>query len=206
MEIEYKGANCVVLKTKSDIVVVDPTENVEVKDFGTGSIVLWTDDSFKPSTGQSGFTIDMPGEFEHGGVSIRGVAARRHIDPSGKRAVIYKVDISGVRLAVLGHIDAPLDEKTLESIGVVDILTLPVGGGGYTLDGKDAMEIIRQVSPRVVVPTHFEDGVLYEVPQESFSVFEKEFGGAVEDKGLSFKVKNIEELPSGPAIYRLKRS
>lgn len=206
MEIEYKGANCVVLKTKSDIVVVDPTTNVGVKDFGTGSVVLWTDDSFKLGTDQSGFIIDMPGEFEHGGVSVRGIAAKRHIDPDGRRAVIYKVDIGGIRLAVLGHIDAPLDEKMLETIGVVDVLIVPIGGGGYTLDSKDAMETIRQVSPRIVIPTHFEDGVLYEVPQENFSAFEKEFSGVVEDKGLGFKIKSIEELPSGPVVYRLKRS
>lgn len=206
MDIEYKGANCVILKTKTDIVVVDPTNSVGVRDFGAGSVILWTDDSFESDTKQSGFIVDMPGEFEHGGVSVRGVAVKRHIDQDGKRAVVYKVSIAGVRLAILGHIDAPLDEKTLEAIGVVDVLILPVGGGGYTLDGKDAVDVIRQISPRVVIPTHFEDGVLYEVPQESLSVFEKEFGGVVEDKGLSFKIKNIEELPDGPVAYKLKRS
>lgn len=206
MEIEYKGANCVVIKTKTDVVVVDPTSNVGVKDFGTGSIVLWTDETFESGVQQSGFTIDMPGEFEHGGVSVRGIMAKRRIDQEGKKSVIYKLDLAGIRLAVLGHIETPLDEKTLETIGVVDVLITPVGGGGYTLDGKDATEVIRQVSPRIVAPTHFNDGTSYEVPQESLDIFEKEFAGAVEDKGLSFKIKNIEELSSGPVIYKLKRS
>ena len=32
MEIDYKGANCVVIKDKNALIIVDPTPNATVKD------------------------------------------------------------------------------------------------------------------------------------------------------------------------------
>jgi L-ascorbate metabolism protein UlaG (beta-lactamase superfamily) len=208
MDIEYRGANCVVLKTKNDVVVVDPTSNVNAKDYGDKAMILFTDEKYEEGTKQSGFIIDQPGEYEKGEVSVRGIATRRYIDPEeyGKKATMYRVEFGGVRLAVLGNVTNSIDEKDLESLGVVDIVVVPVGGGGYTLDAKDAAAVIRQIGPRVVVPTHFDDGTKYEVPQEGLDVFVKEFGGLHEDKETSFKIKSIEELPEGPVVYSLKRS
>jgi len=208
MEIEYRGANCVVLKTKNDTVVIDPTTNVNAKDFGDKAMILFTDDRFEEGTKQSGFIINQPGEYEKGDVSVRGIAVRRHIDPEeyGKKATMYRVEFGGVRIAVLGHVTNAIDDDELEALGVVDLAIVPVGGGGYTLDGKDASTIIRQIGPRVVVPTHYSDGTKYEVPQDDLATFVKEFGGLQEDKGTSFKIKTIEELPEGPVVYSLKRS
>jgi L-ascorbate metabolism protein UlaG (beta-lactamase superfamily) len=208
MEIEYKGANCVVLKTKNDIVVVDPTSNLSTKDYGDKAIILYTDEKFEDGVKQGGFIIDQPGEYEKGEVSVRGIAVRRYIDPEeyGKKVTMYRVEFGGVRLAVLGNITHSIDEGDLESLGVVDLVIIPVGGGGYTLDAKDASTIIRQIGPRVAIPVHFDDGVKYEVPQDKLEVFVKEFGGSYEDQGVSLKIKSIEELPEGPVVYGLKRS
>ena len=208
MEIEYKGANCIVLRTKSEVVLIDPTANLGLKDHGEKAMILFTDEKLADGTKQSGFIIDQPGEYEKGDVSARGIAVRRYIDPEdyGKKAVIYRVELGGIRIAVLGHVTNSIDENSLEALGVVDIVIIPVGGNGYTLDAKDASTIIRQIGPRVVVPTHFKDGTRYEVPQEGLETFIKEFGGLFEDKGVSFKIKNIEELPEGPAVYCLNRS
>jgi L-ascorbate metabolism protein UlaG (beta-lactamase superfamily) len=206
MEIEYKGANCTVIKTKNSTVIVDPTENVGVRDYGPLAIVLYTDQRFEENSKQTGFAIDMPGEFEKGEVSVRGIASRRHIDPEGKEVTIYKLELAGFRIAILGHVATPLSENDLEQIGVVDIMILPVGGNGYTLDSMEATTTVRQIGPRVVIPTHFDDGTTYEVPQEKLEVFKKEFGGAQEEKGTSVKMKNIEELAEGPVIFELKKS
>ena len=208
MEIEYKGANCVVLKTKNDTVVVDPTADTGVKDFGKNAMILYTDERFMEGSQQSGFVINEPGEYERGDVSVRGIAVRRYIDPedNGKKATMYRVEFGGVRLAVLRNITHAIDDDSLEALGVVDVVIIPVGGGGYTLDAKDASTIIRQIGSRVVVPTHFSDGTKYEVPQDDLEVFVKEFGGLNEDKDTSFKIKTIEELPEGPVIYSLRRT
>jgi L-ascorbate metabolism protein UlaG (beta-lactamase superfamily) len=208
MDIEYRGANCVVLKTKGDIVVVDPAREVNAKDYGEKAIILYTDEKFMEGPKQSGFVISAPGEYEKGEVSVRGIAVRRYIDPEeyGKKATMYRVEFGGVRVAVLGNLTNSIDEDDLESLGVVDVVVIPVGGGGYTLDGKDASLIIRQIGPRVAIPTHFDDGTKYEVPQDKLESFVKEFGGSHENKGANLKIKSVEELPEGPVIYELKRS
>ncbi|MDR1300177.1 MAG: MBL fold metallo-hydrolase [Candidatus Nomurabacteria bacterium] len=208
MEIEYKGANCVVIKAKNGLVVVDPESAVNLRDYGENAVVLYTDPRFETDAKQSGFVVDMPGEFERGEVSISGIAVKRHIDPEadGKQGTMYRIELGSVRLVVLGHIDSPLSEEDLEKIGVVDIAIVPVGGGGYTLDAEDAAAVIKQIEPRAILPVHFEDGTRYEVPQDKLSVFESEFGGLQDDKGASLKLKNIDELPEGPVVIKLKKS
>jgi hypothetical protein len=208
MEIEYKGANCVVVKTKTGLVVVDPSAEVNLRDYGADAVILYTDERFEAGSKQSGFVIDMPGEYEHKDISIRGIQVRRHLDPEekGKNGVVYAVTMAGVRFAFLGHVNAPISEEGLENLGVVDILFIPVGGNGYTLDAKDAATIIRQVEPKVAVPMHFDDGTKYEVPAEKLETFISEFGGTSEDKGASIKLKRPEDLPQGPVVWTIKKS
>jgi L-ascorbate metabolism protein UlaG (beta-lactamase superfamily) len=66
---------------------------------------------------------------------------------------------------VTGHVYPELDDKQLESIGRVDVMVVPVGGNGFTLDPLGALKLIRKVEPSVVVPTQYTvPGLSYEVP------------------------------------------
>jgi len=206
MEIEYKGANCVVIKDKKILIVVDPTTNVSVKDIqNPDTMILATQEKIAPKNVPA-FVIDMPGEYEHENVSIRGIAAHAHIDKDGKNATIYRVEIESVRIAIIGHVDAPLSDDDLEDIGVIDIVIIPVGGGGYTLDARDAATITRQIAPKIVIPTHYADThIKYEVPQEDVAAFTKEIGGAHE-KSSALRIKNVSSLPEILTIYELTRT
>ena len=49
MEIDYKGANCVVIKDKNALIIVDPTPNATVKDLqNPEAVVLATQPNFAP--------------------------------------------------------------------------------------------------------------------------------------------------------------
>jgi L-ascorbate metabolism protein UlaG (beta-lactamase superfamily) len=205
MEIEFKGANCVVIKDKDSLIVVDPTANVSVKAANDeNAVILATQENFAKSEREAkNFVIDMPGEYEHNDISVRGIPAHIHTDKDGKNGTMYRIETKDARIAVIGHTDAPLSDDDLESLGVVDILIIPVGGGGYTLDAKDAATIARQISPKVVIPTHFADEkIKYEVPQEPIENFIKEIGGAHE-KQNTLKVKN---LPLVMTVMELSRT
>ena len=206
MEIEYRGANCVVIKGKKTTIVVDPTSNVSAKESQKAeNVILATQEKFTPLD-SSAFVIDMPGEYEYNDTSVRGIPVPTHIGEGGQDATMYRVETDGVRIAVVGHTSAPIDEDDLENLGVIDIAIVPVGGGGYTLDASDAATVIRQISPKVVIPTHFADPqVKYEVPQEKISVFTNEMGGAHE-KSTSFKIKSVSNLPEILTIYELDRT
>src|SRR3989344_5437828 len=43
------------------------------------------------------------------------------------------------------------EEHQLEEMGDVDILMIPVGGV-YTIDYKEAVDIVRQIEPKIIIP------------------------------------------------------
>lgn len=206
MDFEYKGGNCIVISSKQGTVVIDGRlEGLGLKDVQPkDAIQVATQDGFAASDGR--ITIDMPGEYEVSDISIRGVAAARMVDHDGSyKATMYRIVFPDLVVAVLGHIASPLNEDQLESLGVVDVLIVPVGGTGYTLDAKQAVDMVHKVDPKVIIPTHFADSkIKYEVPQEELTVFLKEIGGAHESMP-KWKVKN-GVLPEVQTVIELSRT
>ncbi len=87
----------------------------------------------------------FPGEYEVSEVSIFGISARAHMDEKGQEtATIFKIQFEDLRVAVVGHIHPDLTDDHLEEIGAVDILIVPVGGNGYTLDPIGALQVIKK--------------------------------------------------------------
>lgn len=208
-EIEYKGGNCVSISTKSLKLVSDPNisilglKNVGVKD----AIELATEQRFLSGSPDARLSIEGPGEYEIGDFSIRGIPALRHIDTEsdGRNTTIYSMNIGEISLGLVGNIAANLTEDQLEAIGVVDILILPVGGGGYTLDGEQAARLARQIDPKVIFPVHYADkGISYEGHQDGIEPFLEEIGVPAEtlDK---YRLKNASALPPAMSVIVLKR-
>ena len=169
MDIQFYGANCLVLSSKQVRLVVDDTlvalgSKSVTKD---GDISLFTG-TYDAVTAKPKILIDMPGEYEASNISILGMQARSHMDEEGKKnAVMYKITWGETRVLIAGHVFPKLSETELETIGIIDIMFVPVGGNGYTLDGTGAMQLVKQVEPKLVVPTHYADSSLnYEVPQQ----------------------------------------
>lgn len=204
MDIEYHGANCVIIKNKTTSIVVDPTTNSSAKEQNSdGRVVLSTMGELAQRGDE--LVIDMPGEFEYREASIKGIPVHRHTDESGKNATMYQVDFNDVKIAIIGHTDAPLEDDDLENLGMIDIVIIPIGGNGYTLDGHDAATIVRQISPKIVIPTHFDDGkTTYEVPQEIVEPFAKELG-VQHEKQSSLKIKTSGDLSDTLTIVELSR-
>jgi L-ascorbate metabolism protein UlaG (beta-lactamase superfamily) len=87
------------------------------------------------------------------------------------------------------------------------MVILPVGGGGLTLDATSAAGIVRQIDPKVVIPTHYAgEGLTYEMPQETLETFVKELGAPVEDAGSKYKVKGAATLPATLTVVEIARS
>jgi len=168
MDIQFYGANCLVLSNKQTRVVVDDT----LAELGgksitkDGDICLFTG-NHQPVSGAPKLVIDMPGEYEASNVSIVGMQVRSHMDEQGaKSAVLYKITWGDTRVLVTGHIFPKLTDDQLEAIGIVDVMFVPVGGNGYTLDATGALQLIKAIEPKLVVPTHYADAKLaFEVPQ-----------------------------------------
>lgn len=209
-DIEYKGGNTVVFATKKTTLVADPkTSVVGLKDTVVKDAVeLATETRFSLDSKEAGLAIEGPGEYEIGDFSIRGISATRHIDTDDneKIATIYRIEVGDVRIALLGNIAPKLTEDQLEEIGVVDILIIPVGGNGYTLDATSAAALVRQIDPKVVIPVHYADGaVKYEVPQDTLETFVKELGAPIETVS-KYKLKGSVSLALTLTVIQVERS
>jgi len=195
MELQYFGANCLRLSAKkAQIVIDDNLANIGLKSITKpADISLRTSREFPEHT-EAMFRAELPGEYEVSGVVIHGVPARAHMDEEGKHnAVIYTIQADDTKVLVLGHIYPELSEDQLEQIGMVDIAVVPVGGNGYTLDGVGALKVIKQIEPKVVIPTHYADSkIKYEVPQAPLADAVKGLGMEVSETLAKFKIKPAE--------------
>ena len=209
-EIEYKGANCVVISTKKASIVTDPKlsivglKDANVKD----AIELATEARFAIDSEDARLVIEGPGEYGVADFDIRGVSAQRHLDAETepKASTMYRIETSEIRAVVIGNIYEKLTEAQLEDIGIVDVVIIPVGGSGYTLDATGAATIVRQIDPKAVVPVHYDDSALkYEVPQSDVDVFVKELGAPVEETP-KLKLKNSGALPPALTVFKLARA
>ena len=209
-DIEYKGANSIIISTKKISLITDPKHSI----FGNKDLVikdgieLATEERFKTDNEDFKLSISYPGNYEVSDFTINGYQEKRHIDEDkdGKKSVIYSVEVCGVRIGILGNIDPNLSDDQLENLGVLDILVLPVGGGGYTLDVTAAANIARRSDAKIIIPVHHaDDGINYEVPQSDFALFEKELGVDVE-KTTKYKVKSATSLPEKMTIVKIERT
>lgn len=206
MELTYYGANCVRLAAKKAQIVVDDN----LKALGLKDVTKPTDISLRtnPSFTEhpAAFRAEMPGEYEVSGIVIRGIAARSHMDEEGKHsATIYTIQADDTKAVVLGHIFPELTEDQLEAIGIVDVAIVPVGGMGYTLDGAGALNVIKQIEPKIVIPTHYADkAIRYEVPQAELADAVKNLGMEASEAVSKYKIKP-SELSDSTKLVVLER-
>jgi len=61
-----------------------------------------------------------------------------------------------MRFCHLGDLgQSELNPEQLDKIGQIDVLMIPVGGGGYTISSAEAVKIVGQIEPRIVIPMHY---------------------------------------------------
>ena len=212
IEIEYKGGNSLTIKSNQGKMMIDP--NLSMNGLGSlktaGNIELATEDRFSVKDPDALVIINGPGEYGIADFDIAGFSALRHIDGEGdeKLSTVYRIEVGAeARIGLIGNIANKISEDQYEKIGVIDILIIPVGGNGYTLDAKDAAAIVKHVEPKVVIPVSYSDsGIKYEVPQDSVELFVKELGTQNAETVSKYKVKNAMTLPEVLTVMQIERS
>ena len=130
------------------------------------------------------FVIDGPGEYEVSDVFVYG----RQVNGTS----IYLLAFDDLKIAFLGEYGhQPLSDKYLEVVEGADILILPVGGGDLTT-AKEAVKIINQIEPRIVIPSCHKAG-MGKIKADDIQVFIKEFG--VNPEELDKLKINKRDLP-----------
>lgn len=218
MEVTYLGHSCFRIKGKKNIIVTDPYEDyvgfemprvsadiVTVshhhQDHNNISAVKGTTKRKEP------FIVDGPGEYEISGISIFGIASFHDSSRGTKRGenTIYLITIDNLRLAHLGDLGHKLTEAELEELNGVDILFIPIGGT-YTIDDNEAIEVIGQIEPQIIIPMHFKTPDMK--PDFGIEITVDDFLKAIGEEANKAKDKLIiskEKLPEEREIVVLKR-
>ena len=91
--------------------------------------------------------LEGAGEIETGGVFIEGITQKSN--------TIYLIKSEDMVICHLGSLEKKnLKEEILEKIANVDILLIPIGGHG-TLDYEEAIFLINQIEPKIIIPMHY---------------------------------------------------
>ncbi len=198
MDISYLGGGSIKLSGRLLNVVSDPGKSKKV----TADVVLLTAGNVGNVTDGAGMVIDGPGEYEVKEALITGIPTRLHVDAEGQNGTAYLVDIDDVKVVVLGNVAPELTNDELELLGGADVLVVPVGGNGLTLDATAAAQVVSQIEPKYVIPVHYDDGVSsYAMPQDNVDKFLSEVGAQPEPVA-KLKVNN-KEMPLETTIVVL---
>ncbi len=163
MDVTYFGHSSFKLKGRQGSVVTDPydPEMVGLKFAKIDADIVTVSHNHQDHDKVDLITnvkkvIDGPGEYEVLGISIIGLPSF-HDDKKGEergKNVIFVIEMDGIRLAHLGDLGHKLAENTLEAMGDIDVLMIPVGGG-FTIGPVEAVEVTRQIEPSIVIPMHY---------------------------------------------------
>jgi len=103
------------------------------------------------------FIIEGPGEYDIKGVFIQGISGYHDNLQGTQRGsiTIYTIETEGIRLCHLSDLgQKELTSDQLDKIGDIDILMIPIGGV-YTIDAAEAIKIMAQIEPKIIIPMHY---------------------------------------------------
>ena len=129
-----------IAKVKKDTTVLVVPEKMEakaVKESGIKEI-----ETVKPGT-----------YHEIGNLELETIPMYNILKPFHPKAagwVGYILKINGKRIYIAGDTDATKEAKEV----ICDIALIPIGGT-YTMDAKKAAELVNEINPEVVIPTHY---------------------------------------------------
>lgn len=199
MVITWYGQACFKLQSGDLVVVIDPFS----KEIGLtpprfrSDVVLVThqhhDHNNKENLAGEPFVVEGPGEYEARGVYVHGIETF-HDDKEGKergKNTVYKIEVEDMHIAHLGDFgESKMRDATLEQLGDVDILMIPVGGK-YTIDAETAADVVKQIEPKLVIPMHYKVSGL-KVTLDGVEQFLKEMGASKIEAQEKFTVKKKE--------------
>lgn len=199
MEITWYGHSCFRLTERNYATVV--TDPFDSKKVGYDALRLKSDivtvshdapgHSNTDAVKGASHIIDGAGEFEIGGVFITGVqsdggAGKKKSKEPSTRNTIYVFDYDGITVAHLGDLKQTPTQSEIESLGTVNVVLVPVGGGNG-LNAAKAAEVISLIEPNLVVPMHYSTPAA-KVSLDPLNKFIKEMGLSKAENQPSLKV------------------
>ncbi len=163
MEITWYGQTCFRLNQRGMVAVVTdpypPDVGLSLPRLRAGVVTLSHDDPdcrFTSGVRGPSKLLDGPGEYEIGGVFISGTATFADDKRGALRGpnTVFTFEYDGLTVCHLGRLGHVPAQSQVENLGAVNILLVPVGGGG-SLSTARASEVISLFEPNIVVPMYY---------------------------------------------------
>ena len=208
MDITWLGHSCFRIKGKEVTVITDPCHPSLGYSLSRLQANIVTLSHFHPGHSYteaitSEFrAIKGPGEYELGGIFITGIATWHDAVKGEKlgKNTVYLLEMDGMALCHLGDLGHLPSPELIEDMDDIDVLFLPVGGVS-TIGSSTAAEIVRRLTPKVVIPMHYKTAAL-KTELEPVDKFLKEMG--VKEKVSQPKLSvNRSNLPTSTQIVVL---
>ena len=154
MNISYLGHSCFKIEYNGASVIIDPYQNGKVP--GLANL-----------DEKANLVLCSHGHDDHNAaqlISVTGVSPfdvtffeTFHDEAQGTKRGMNKVHIikiDGCKIVHMGDIGCELTNEQIDMLKDADLLMIPVGGF-YTIDARQAIEMIKQISPKTVIPMHY---------------------------------------------------
>lgn len=162
-KVIWHGHACFELQGKSTTIVADPFKGIGIPEpKAAADIVLCSHNHGDHNNSKS--VLGKDGEVLEGfvglkkvkGISIKGVVAFHDEMMGSKRGKnsIYTFNLDGVQFCHLGDLGHELSPQTLQEIGHVDVVIIPVGGH-FTIGPETATRVCRKLKPKIIIPMHY---------------------------------------------------
>lgn len=164
MEITYLGHSSFRIRGKNATVVTDPYDGAIVgmkfpKHVAADIVTVSHDHGDHNAVSEiegSPFVVNGAGEYEVKGVGVVGLSAFHDDEKGAKRGrnTLYRIEIDGIAIVHLGDLGHTLSTKEIDELDGVSILLVPVGGV-YTIDATQAVAVVNEIEPSIVIPMHY---------------------------------------------------
>jgi L-ascorbate metabolism protein UlaG (beta-lactamase superfamily) len=188
LDITWLGGDSLLLRGRETRVLTDPTNSglevgagIEIVVGGVGA-----ENVLRPESGPQ--VVAHAGEYELRGVSLRGINL-----PSGP---VFVAEVDEVSVCNFGELPLEASEEALESLGVIDVLAVSVGGG-TPARAMEVAQLVARLMPAVVIPVGYEPqpegapgqlvafakemGAVQVTPQPKLTMSGSAAGGGVEE-------------------------
>jgi len=164
VRVLWHGHSCFELRGKSITVVTDPFKiGFGIPDPKAAADVVLVShghrdhNNVKPVLGKDGEVLDsFVGVKDVKGVTVKGVGSSHDSAGGSKRGKnsIYTFGLDEIQFCHLGDLGHDLSSSTVEEIGKVDVLFVPVGGF-FTIGPEMATSVCEKLSPKIILPMHY---------------------------------------------------
>lgn len=101
------------------------------------------------------FVVEVNKEYELKDVSFSTFPSynkNKKFHPLSNGWVGYIINVNGIKYAILGDSDLTEEAKLIKC----DVLFVPIGGT-YTMNAKEASDLVNIIKPNLVIPVHYND-------------------------------------------------